>query len=148
MSRQEPWRAAVDAGELKFNFLLTAGDNPRLPQLARELEQPPVTLAVAPHPGKLARAGSLGELSPESLRLLALKQAADGKGLILRLHETAGRDTLPAFKLAGKTVRLPKIPANQIITFRLMRSGAAYKAKITNTTELTGAAPRRSKAKS
>ena len=112
-------------------------------QLARELEQPPITLPVAPHPGKLGRSGSLGQLEPESLHVLALKPAADSKGLILRVQETAGHDTQPKFKLGGKNVRLPRVPANRIMTFRLTKSSGGWKAKVTNATELSAGASRR-----
>jgi alpha-mannosidase len=134
--RSEPWRAAVDAGELKFNFLLASGDDPRLPQLARELEQPPVTLTVPPHDGKLGRSGSLGALEPDTLHLLALKPAADGKGLILRVQETSGQATQPKFTLKGKTIRLPKVPANRIATFRLTKAKTGWKVRATSITEL------------
>jgi alpha-mannosidase len=143
-ARHEAWRAAVDAGELKFNFLLTCGDVQELSKLARHLEQPPVALIVPPHDGKLGRSGSLGELKPDTLRLLALKPAADGKGLILRVQETAGRATQPKLTLLGKTVRLTKVPAHRIATWRLTRGsrashgsrGKAWKAKLTDATEL------------
>ena len=49
---------AVDAGELRFRFLITT-DTPALPELAAQLEQPPVVLPAIPSPGKWPRAGSL-----------------------------------------------------------------------------------------
>jgi alpha-mannosidase len=54
----EPWRPAVDVGELRFRFLITT-DTPALPELAAQLEQPPVVLHAVPSPGKWPRAGSL-----------------------------------------------------------------------------------------
>ena len=136
MPRAESWRAAVDCGELRFKFLLCDGDDETLPLLARELEQPVVSLPVPPHPGKLGRSGSLGQLEPASLHILALKPAADGKGLILRVQETSGSATVPKLTLMGKQVRLPKVPANQIVTWRLTKSAKVWKAKATDATEL------------
>jgi alpha-mannosidase len=131
----EPWRPAVDAGELKFKFLLAAGDAD-LSRLARELEQPPVALPVPPHPGKLGRSGSLGELTPSTVQLLALKVAEDGRGLILRLQETAGRATTPRLKLFGQTVRLPRLGAHRLATFRLRPSAGKWTATETTPPEL------------
>ncbi len=131
----EPWRAAVDAGELRFKFLLSPGDD-RLPILARQLEQPPVTLIVPPHKGKLGREGSLAELSPDTVQVLALKPAEDRKGLILRVQETSGKATTAKLKLLGKSVRLPKLAANRIATFRLKKSSSGWKASATDSTEL------------
>jgi alpha-mannosidase len=136
--RHEPWRAAVDAGELKFKFLIAGGDVQELATLARQLEQPPVVMLVPPHEGALGRSGSLGELKPDTLRLLALKRAADGKGLVLRVQETAGRAAQPKLTLLGKSVRLTKVPAHRIMTWRLTQAsrGGAWKAKLTDATEL------------
>jgi alpha-mannosidase len=135
-SDHEPWRPAVDAGELRFNFLLTH-DVGRLPMLARELEQPPVAVLVPPHEGKLGRSGSLASLEPPSLQVLALKRAEDGKGLILRVQETRGVGTKPKLKLMGKSVALPKVGAWKIATFRLRSSAArGWKVEVTDATEL------------
>jgi alpha-mannosidase len=130
----EPWRPAVDAGELKFKFLLTRALDP-LPVLSAEQEHPPVTLLVPPHPGKLGRSGSLGQLAPATLRLLALKPAEDGRGLILRLQETAGRATAPKLKLFGQSIRLPRLPAHRIATVRLRKSARGWTASATDATE-------------
>jgi alpha-mannosidase len=130
----EPWRAAVDAGELRFNCLLTH-DVQRLPRLARELEQPPVAILVPPHKGKFRRAGSLASLEPEGVMILALKPAAEGKGLILRVQETSGAAAKPKLKLMGKRVALPKVGAWQIATWRLTRSARGWTATATDVTE-------------
>ena len=131
----EPWRPAVDVGELRFNFLLTT-DIERLPLLARQLEQPPIAILVPPHPGKLARSGSLAAVSPHSVDVLALKNSEDGKSLILRVHETAGRSTTPKLVLFKKTVKLPKVGANQIATYRLTPTRGGYTATLTDIPEL------------
>jgi alpha-mannosidase len=134
-NRDEPWRAAVDAGELKFKFLISPGDA-RLPMLARELEHPPVAMLVPPHEGELGRSGSMGQLTPGTVQLLALKRAEDGKGLILRVQESAGRATQPKLRLFGKPVRLGKVPAHKIMTWRLLRTSRGWKSIPLNTSEL------------
>ncbi|WP_428939392.1 glycoside hydrolase family 38 C-terminal domain-containing protein [Fontivita pretiosa] len=131
----QPWRAAVDAGELKFKFLICDGDDPALPLLAEELEQPPVALPVPPHPGKLPRRGSLGLLEPSSLRVMALKPAEDGRGLILRVQETAGKHTIAKLRLMDESVRLTKLSPYQIMTWRLIRQAGRFKATATDAIE-------------
>jgi alpha-mannosidase len=125
--QDDPWRATVDAGELRFRFLLAPGDE-RLPILARELEEPPVALLVPARSGDWPRTGSLASLSPSSLRILALKPAEDGDQWILRVQETAGCDAAPDFAWMGEALALGAIPANRIATWRLARTGAGWSA--------------------
>jgi alpha-mannosidase len=87
---EEPWRPAVDAGELCFRFLLT-DDVPALPRLSRLLEQEPLVLAVVPSPGAWPRTGSLLSLAPASAEVLALQPAREGGGWILRVQEREGK---------------------------------------------------------
>ena len=120
----KPWRPAVDCGELKFRFLLNPGDA-ALPLLAQALEQPPVAVLVAPHEGDWKRSGSLASLAPATLQMIALKRAEDGRGLILRVQETSGRDTPAVLTWQGKRLRLGVVPGGTIATWRLKpgRSG-------------------------
>ncbi len=130
----ETWRPAVDTGELRFRFLLAPGGE-RLPVLARELEEPPITLLVPARTGDWPRCGSLAALAPDSLRVLALKPAEDGNGWILRVQETAGRDTTPEFAWMGEALALDPVPANRIATWRLAAGATGWTATATNVTE-------------
>ena len=112
------WLPVADRGEYRFKFLLSA-DGSLMPRLAAELEQPPVTLTVPGHPGPLGRSGSIAERSPAGVRLLALKPAEDGNGLIVRLQETAGRRTTPRLRVAGTSYALAPLPAHGLATYRL-----------------------------
>lgn len=98
------WRPPVDCGELKFRFLINSG-NDELPLLAQTLEQPPIAVLVPAKAGTLPRTGSLAALSPVSLQVLALKKAEDGKGLVLRGQETAGRSTAVQLRWLGRRSR-------------------------------------------
>ncbi len=133
-SDERHWQPAVDNGELRFNFLISPGDE-KLPQLAEQLEQPPVSILVPPHKGKWKRTGSLASIGPDNIKLLALKPAEDGKGLILRVQETSGRATQPQLKIAGKTVKLTRVDANRIATWRLTGKPGSIKARETNIAE-------------
>ena len=135
---ERPWQPAVDAGELRFNFLISPGDE-KLPALAEQLEQPPVAILVPPHAGASGgnwkRSGSLASIGPDNLKMLALKPAEDGKGLILRVQETSGKATQPQLKIGGKTVRLSRVGGHRIATWRLTGKPGAMKAKETNIAE-------------
>jgi alpha-mannosidase len=117
------WLPVVDRGEYRFKFLLTA-DSAALPRLAAELEQPPLSLPVPAHGGPLGRSGSIVSLAPAGVRLLALKPAEDGNGLIVRLQETAGRGTTPRLIVAGRSYPLAPLAAHGLATYRLARNRA------------------------
>ena len=119
----------LDRGEYRFKFLIST-DAASMPRLAAELEQPPVTLPVPPHPGKLGRSGSIAELTPAGVRLLALKPAEDGDGIVVRLQETAGRKCQPQLTLAGRKYALGPLAAHGLATYRMSR-GRASPVKIT-----------------
>jgi alpha-mannosidase len=129
-----PWRPAVDIGELRFNAIITPGDE-TLSLLAEQLEQPPVTLLVPAKKGALPRVGSLMSLSPTNLKLLALKPASDGRGLILRVQETIGKASDPKLTLQGKRVPLSRVKPYTIATWRLIKNRAGWKATESNIAE-------------
>jgi alpha-mannosidase len=128
------WRPIIDSGELKFRFLLNPGGSD-LPALAQELEFPPVNILTAAKPGKLPRSGSLAALEPHSLQLLALKKAEDGRGLILRVQETAGKSTPATLTWLGKKIPLGSVRPHAIATWRLQRSRTGWKAARTGIVE-------------
>ena len=78
-----------------------------------------MSILVPPHKGKWKRRGSLASIGPENIKLLGLKPAEDGKGLILRVQETSGKATQPKLVIGGKTVKLLRMDANRIATWRL-----------------------------
>lgn len=117
------WLPVADRGEFRFNFLLTANAT-ALPQLADTLEQPAITLPVPPHPGALGRSGSIASLSTKTVKLLALKPAEDGHGLVARIQEIAGKTASPRLTLAGKSYALGKLKPRAIATFRIANGKA------------------------
>ncbi|NNM88014.1 MAG: glycoside hydrolase family 38 [Phycisphaerae bacterium] len=113
------WLPPTDAGELRFRFALTPA-NADLPRLSRELEQPPLVLLVPAKKGKLAREGSFLDLAPGSLQLLALKRAEDGRGLILRVQQTAGRKVRGHLTWLGQRIELGSVAAFEVATWRIV----------------------------
>lgn len=132
----EPWRPALDTGELRFRFLLSPGDA-RLPQLAEELERPPITLLVLPGTGDLPRTGSLAALAPDTLKLLALKPAEDDNGWIMRVQETAGVESEPQFTWQGMLLALGLVSPYAIASWRLTPSETGWVAARTDVSETT-----------
>jgi alpha-mannosidase len=123
-----------DLGEFKFRFLLTAA-TAELPRLARELEQPPMVQIVPVKKGPLPRQGSLGELKPASLQLLALKPAEKGRGFVLRAQAPAGRTVRASFKWTGSKgdtkgalIDLGHITGGRIGSWLLEPSAGGWKA--------------------
>jgi alpha-mannosidase len=123
----ELWRPAVDCGELKFRFLVTDA-KADLPRLAAELEQAPVVLTVPPGKGKHKRTGSLFEITPSSVRLLALKRAEDGRGFILRAQAAPGKAVKVSMLWLGKKIQLGALNGGEIATWELQESKNGWKA--------------------
>jgi alpha-mannosidase len=121
----EPWTPTVDAGELRFKFLLAPGDE-QLPLLSRQLEEPAILLAVPPSPGALPRTGSFLELQPASMRFLSFRPDADGDGMVLVVQEMNGQTVTPHLKWLGQTLKLDRITGGQIATYRLASQGRAW----------------------
>jgi alpha-mannosidase len=124
----DPWHPVADCGELRFRFLLATGTEAEagLPRLARELEVTPVTVCVAPGPGDMPRRGSLVEVGPTSLQLLALKPAENGDGWVLRLQETAGQSAEARLTWFGRALALGTVPAGAIASWRLRTAAGAW----------------------
>jgi alpha-mannosidase len=120
----EPWTPTVDVGELRFKFLLAPGDE-QLPLLARQLEEPPLSIVVPPSQGELPCTGSLLELQPASVRVLSLAPDGDG-GLFMYVQEMNGKTVTPRLKWLGQTLKLDKISAGQIARYRLTNMEGAW----------------------
>jgi alpha-mannosidase len=129
----ELWRPAVDCGELKFRFLVTP-PTADLPRLASVLEQPPMVLFVSPRKGKRKRMGSLLELSPKSIRLLALKRGEEG--FILRAQADPGKAVKVSALWLGEKIVLGPLNGGEIGTWKLQASNSGWKAhRVTATLE-------------
>ena len=82
-------RPFMDIGQHCFRYVLTSADHVSRSYAA--LNAPLQTAVGFPHAGTLPASLSVLSVSPESVELVAAKQAEDGSGWILRLWETAGR---------------------------------------------------------
>jgi alpha-mannosidase len=123
----QPWIPAVDTGELRFKFVLSPGDE-HLPVLARQLEEPPVVMAVPAAPGDLPRTGSLMQIQPATMRVVSFK-ADQENGWLLYLQEMNGQTVTPRLKWMGQTLKLGKVEGGKIAAWRLVWREETWQAE-------------------
>ncbi|MBL4702864.1 MAG: hypothetical protein JKX85_16590 [Phycisphaeraceae bacterium] len=102
---------------------MLAPDNDALPQLAAVLEQPLLTMSVVPslpENNPWERVGSLAEISPASLKLLAIKPTQEG--WLVRVQETAGLTTEPQFTWLGEKLQLTPVKPYNITTWHIAKT--------------------------
>jgi alpha-mannosidase len=108
-------KKTMDQGAHEFRVLLIAGDTAEVLRsvsgLADWLVAPPFALAHYPIGEQTPARREVLALEAPGVRLSALKRSWDGAALILRLHETIGKQT-------EGTVRLARPPATIPLTFR------------------------------
>jgi len=129
----EPWRPHLDLGEHRFQFALAAGELAPW-TLAAQLEQPVQTLLTHPHAGVRRGSGSLLRLSA-GVRLLALKAALAGDGWILRVQVIAPRPVTARIMWQEQTIALGRATPGEIVSWRIVRSGARWNAQRVNVAE-------------
>jgi alpha-mannosidase len=122
----EPWRPVGDGGEHLFQFLLQAG-NDDLPQLAAELELPPVIQQVPASPGKLLRQGSLMTLEPGHVQILSLKRETKTGDVILRAQ--ARVDCQPVLTWLGQRLDLGSMPAEKIVSWTISKKKTGWEVR-------------------
>lgn len=123
---EDVFQPAVDRGELKFRFLLCSPDD--VERMAAVLTQAPIAQTVLAGSGGLGRTGSFGALEGAGVRVLALKPAEDGRGLVIRLHNGAKSAQDAVLVLAGQRLNLGSIEAGRIASWRLTRVDNAWAA--------------------
>jgi alpha-mannosidase len=121
----EPWIPATDAGELRFQLILTP-DVRDLPRLAAQLEMPISVLAVPARPGKLARKGEFCGRLPTEIKLLSL--AGSASNLELRLHNTSGRSREVTWRWQDSRLALGNMKGGEIAVWSLGRKGGRWVA--------------------
>lgn len=122
-----PWLPVVDAGELRFSFLLTP-ECDRLPALAAELEEPPVVMAVPTRPGKRPATGTLIAGLPASFRLLALCSLGRD-GVEFRVQNTGSSARAATITWLGQKLALGRVARGEIATWRFTRGRGGWRAK-------------------
>jgi len=127
-------RAAMDQGEHRFRFALTPG-GPEVERVSAELERPPAALMVPARKGELPRSASIASMDDQSVRLLALKPAADGKGFIVRAQDASGLGAQARLSWLGQEIGLGRIGPREIATWRIERGRGRWSARRVNAVE-------------
>lgn len=94
-------------------------------RIAGKINSGPKYLADSSHPGKkkLSRA-SFAAVDKENVELVLIKKAEDDASYIIRLLETAGKDTACMLKFCSRTYPI-RIGHHEILTLKLDRNGHA-----------------------
>ena len=117
-AKQEAWRAAVDAGELRFRFVLSRGGAVESSRLADGLDFPPLAAPVTPSSGKLPRVGAMASLG-KGLQLLALAPTPDNVILLRVQNSTSNTLARPSIDWLGNTITLRKIQPREVLSLLL-----------------------------
>ncbi len=76
------------------------------PLRAAEYNDPLIVVRADKHTGKLGKSKSFFSAGPHNVVLSTMKKAEDGKGFVLRLVETSGKDTTAVINLPGKPKKI------------------------------------------
>lgn len=116
---ETPWIPAVDAGEIRFQFLLTANLD-HLQKLSTLLEQPVLVQMVAAKKGPRPRQGGFAELSQNAWELLTLRRASDGRALLLTVQSHGTRTLQGKLHWLGSKLDLGSLAPGKIGHWRLI----------------------------
>lgn len=117
--------AWMDQGQHEFRYILLphAGSwrSTGVQSLAETLNMPAVSQVEGLHTGRLPAANSFLAVDAGNVVVTVLKQAEDGRGLVIRAQENAGLDTVTRLNLSliGREVPL-QIGAWQVKTWRIL----------------------------
>lgn len=124
-AHDQPWMPAVDAGELRFRFLLTP-EAREIERLSAVLEEPVVVMPVPARRGARPTSGSVMELLMPHCELLALRCLRRGE-FELRLRN-CGENRALAVRWLGARLALGRVAAGAIVTWRITHGGSVWRA--------------------
>lgn len=121
--------AYLDMGILEYRVRIVSGSSLsrlRLHRIAWEMETPAERVMEHSHAGHLPSEGSLLEVFPSTVAVMAIKPAESGTGILLRLQETTGKPTSVRIHVGnGKLISWEGILGRyEIGTFLIVSQGA------------------------
>lgn len=122
----------LDQGWQERRFLIVAADGghaalPPLDRLAEEFQVAAIPMLDSGHPGTEPWEASAISVLPSTVAVLAVKPSEDGKAVVLRVQEAAGRPTTAHGRWLGAAFQV-KLRPWQIVTLRLVRGARGVKA--------------------
>jgi alpha-mannosidase len=119
--RDSPWNPPIDRGVFRFSCWIKPGKTDAN-AFSEALEMPPVIQMTDPHEGRLPSTGSFMKLYPSTVKLLALKPAANGKGMVLRVQSCCKKRVEVSMDWKGKRMSLGPIAGESIASFRMSKN--------------------------
>lgn len=127
---KEWWRPVVDRGELRSKLTLLPPTT-AVEATADLLTQPPMATQVWANPtGDLPATGSLAQLAPDAVQLLALKAGRTAGTLEVRVKNPTNGVLRPVLTVTGKRVALGPIEPGAVATFVVSRSAKARRVPL------------------
>ncbi len=127
---KEWWRPVVDRGELRSRLTLLPPDAPVV-EAAELLTQPPLAMQVWANPdGDLPVTGSLAQLTPDAVQLLALKAGEAAGTLAVRVKNPTNGVLRPMLTLGSKRYALGPVAAGDVATFIVGRGAKARRVAL------------------
>ena len=111
------WLPAVDCGELKFRLSLFT-DGIDADHVADAMLFPPATLLATPSEGDLPPVGSLGEISPATMRLLSAKLIGNER-VSVRVQNRGGQSQEATMRIGENQQSLGVLDPQEIATIEL-----------------------------
>lgn len=129
--RERVW---MDHGLHDTEYVLTAPDD--VAAAARELNMPLHATHGFRHGGSLPPAQSVVAVEPATVELVALKQAEDGRGWILRLWETSGKPGTASVRILGAPAGSVQLAPYQLTTLRVNHRPGQWRLEPETLTEM------------
>lgn len=107
----------MEQGEHFFKYrIFEYSDQAKAERNSDELQNPPTIVRETYHTGDMPRSFSGISVSEENLCITAIKKQEDGKGTVVRLFETIGKDTIATVRLFDTEFKC-HIPHNSVKTY-------------------------------
>ncbi|MGB8355721.1 MAG: hypothetical protein WCD79_17610 [Chthoniobacteraceae bacterium] len=114
------WQPTVDCGELKFQFSFF-GSEIDADHVVDTLLSTPTSIQPAAASGPLPGSGSLGSISPQSMKLLSVESIGPDH-LKIRLQNRSDGETPSSLRLGNEHIELGSFGPGQIRTFAMQKN--------------------------
>lgn len=124
----------ADRGEHEIEYAFVSHDHcwrgGNIPRVSFDYNNPLIAIKENKHDGDLPTENSFLSIEPKNLILSAFKMSEDGKGVILRIYEAFGRDTIAKIILPFQPKEIWKVDFLENPLEKIMASGKAIEIPI------------------